>query len=247
MRVDRVEHRGGGRADRFGWFALQVCVVHRAGDDLRGRGVEQLVLVRDVVIDRTRASGQPRGEQTKRQRAGAVRGAESELEISTDPAADLRAGWDDHLAFAEQHGALYRLMFAPRPWASSRARDGVTAPLWRTLHDAQQQVCSRIEIDVASAMLLAANVGLALNRMADPDLRDVAGVSDSLRDAVLRSVLDDGARKRQGDPGAAARRQIREQLRLDPPEALLPEETALLGVWLKRLDERTTPSATPSH
>jgi AcrR family transcriptional regulator len=160
----------------------------------------------------------------------------AELEVSTDPAADLRAGWDDHLAFAEQHAALYRLMFAPRPWASSRARDGVTALLRKTLSRCAAAGLLRVEIDVAAAMLLAANVGLALNRMAAPDLRDVAGASDALRDAVMSSVLDDATPERPSDPGGAARRQIREQLRLDPPDALLPEETALLGVWLNRLD-----------
>ncbi|MUK02228.1 TetR family transcriptional regulator [Vibrio cholerae] len=160
----------------------------------------------------------------------------AELEVSADPAADLRAGWDDHLAFADEHAALYRLMFAPRPWASSRARDGISALLRKTLSRCAAAGLLRVEIDVALAMLLAANVGLALNRMADPDLRDVAGASESLRDAVMSSVLDDEAPERQGDPGAAARRQIREQLLLDPPEALLAEETALLGVWLSRLD-----------
>jgi AcrR family transcriptional regulator len=160
----------------------------------------------------------------------------AELEVSTDPAADLRAGWDDHLAFADEHAALYRLMFAPRPWASSRARDGISALLRKTLSRCAAAGLLRVEIDVASAMLLGANVGFALNRMADPGLRDVAGASESLRDAVLSSVLDDEMPERQGDPGAAARRQIREQLRLDPPEALLAEETALLGVWLSRLD-----------
>jgi AcrR family transcriptional regulator len=160
----------------------------------------------------------------------------AELEVSTDPAADLRAGWDDHLAFADQHAALYRLMFAPRPWASSRARDGVTALLRKTLSRCAAAGLLRVEIDVAVAMLLAANVGLVLNRMADPALRDVPGVSEGLRDALMGSVLDDEAPTRQSDPGAAARRQIREQLRLNPPEALLPEETALLGVWLNRLD-----------
>jgi AcrR family transcriptional regulator len=160
----------------------------------------------------------------------------AELEASTDPAADLRAGWDDHLAFADEHAALYRLMFAPRPWASSRARDGISALLRKTLSRCAAAGLLRVEIDVALAMLLGANVGFALNRMADPGLRDVAGASECLRDAVLSSVLDDEMPERQGDPGAAARRQIREQLRLDPPEALLAEETALLDVWLSRLD-----------
>jgi AcrR family transcriptional regulator len=32
---------------------------------------------------------------------------------SDDPVADLRAGWDTHVAFALDHPAVYRLMFSP--------------------------------------------------------------------------------------------------------------------------------------
>jgi hypothetical protein len=41
MRVDRVKHPGGGRANRFDRFFLELRTVHRAGDDLRGRGLEE--------------------------------------------------------------------------------------------------------------------------------------------------------------------------------------------------------------
>ena len=148
----------------------------------------------------------------------------------------MRRGWDDHLAFAAEHAELYRLMFAPRPWASSRARDGVTALLRKTLARCAAAGVLRAEIDVALAMLLAANVGLALNRMADPLAYDAEGVSDALRVAVMGHVLSDEAPRGRIDAAAAARQQIRAQLQLDPPEALLPEEAALLTVWLKRLD-----------
>jgi AcrR family transcriptional regulator len=204
--------------------------------DIATRAVCQAVGVTQPVL--YRVFGDKRGLLDALADSGLERYAarKAELEVSTDPAADLRAGWDDHLAFAKEHAALYRLMFAPRPWASSRARDGVTALLRRTLSRCAAAGLLRVEIDVALAMLLAANVGLALNGMADTDLGDSAGVSESLRDAVMSYVLDDESPRCQRDPGAAARRQIREQLRLHPPEALLPEETALLGVWLNRLD-----------
>src|SRR3954468_4719353 len=39
----------------------------------------------------------------------------TDLEVTDDPIADLYAGWDDHMAFAAEHPALYQLMFAPRP------------------------------------------------------------------------------------------------------------------------------------
>lgn len=34
-------------------------------------------------------------------------------ERTEEPVADLLAGWDGHMAFAEENPALYRLMFAP--------------------------------------------------------------------------------------------------------------------------------------
>jgi len=161
----------------------------------------------------------------------------AELEASPDPAADLRSGWADHLAFAEDNPALYQLMFAPRPWASSRARDGVSALLRGTLSRCAAAGVLRMDIDTAASMLLAANVGLALNQMIDPAHDESTAVADALRDALMSAVLVDAAPRSPRDAGAAARRQISAQLRLTPPETLLPEETALMAIWLDRLDD----------
>ncbi len=158
----------------------------------------------------------------------------AELEVSDDPAADLRHGWDDHLAFAREHAALYRLMFAPRPWASSSARDGLTSLLERTLTRCAAAGLLRVDVPVAATMLLAANVGLALHQMTTtaPDTAD----DDALRDAVLDAVLIEASARDQDDLDAAARRQLRARLDDDGSDALLPEETALMRIWLDRLD-----------
>lgn len=204
--------------------------------DIATRAVCEAVGVTQPVL--YRIFGDKRGLLDALADAGLERYAarKAELEVSDDPATDLRAGWDDHLAFAEEHAALYQLMFAPRPWASSRARDGVTALLRKTLSRCAAAGVLRTEVDTAIAMLLAANVGLALNRMADPVAYGTTAGSDALRDAVMSAVLDDATSSRENDTGAAARRQIRAQLQLDPPEALLPEEVALMSLWLNRLD-----------
>lgn len=162
----------------------------------------------------------------------------AELEASDDPSADLRRGWDDHLAFAREHAALYRLMFAPRPWASSAARDGVTVLLERTLTRCAVAGLLRVDVEVASTMLLAANVGLALDQMST-SAADVVGVpaADPLRDAVLDAVLVEPSGRDRDDVDAAARRQLRAQLEDGGPTALLPEEAALMRVWLDRLDQ----------
>lgn len=160
----------------------------------------------------------------------------AELEATEDPAADLRRGWDDHLAFARENAALYRLMFAPRPWASNAARAGVTALLEQTLTRCAVAGLLRIPVETAATMLLAANVGLALNRMttAVPDATDDVG--DGLRNAVLDAVLVGSSGAQRHDAGAAPRHQLRAQLEEGTSSALLPEESALMRVWLDRLD-----------
>lgn len=160
----------------------------------------------------------------------------AELEVSDDPSADLRRGWDDHLAFAREHAALYRLMFAPRPWASSSARDGVTALLERTLTRCAAAGMLRVDVKVAATMLLAANVGLALDGMSANRQDDSDEVADTLRDAVLSAVLVQPPSPEHGDVDAASRHQLRARLEAGRSSPLLPEESALMRVWLDRLD-----------
>lgn len=160
----------------------------------------------------------------------------AELEVSDDPSADLRRGWDDHLAFAREHAALYRLMFAPRPWASSSARDGVTALLERTLTRCAAAGMLRVDVRVAATMLLAANVGLALDGMSANRQDDSDEVADALRDAVLGAVLVQPPSPGRGDVDAASRHQLRARLEAGRSSPLLPEESALMRVWLDRLD-----------
>ena len=53
----------------------------------------------------------------------------SGLEVTDDPVADLRTGWDDHTAFALENPALYRLMFAPRPGSSAAVHERIGCEL----------------------------------------------------------------------------------------------------------------------
>ncbi len=204
--------------------------------DIATRAVCEAVGVTQPVL--YRLFGDKRGLLDALADAGLQRYAarKAELEVSDDPSADLRRGWDDHLAFAREHAALYRLMFAPRPWASSSARDGVTALLERTLTRCAAAGILRVDIGVAATMLLAANVGLALDRM-DTQGRDGSDdVADALRNAVLDAVLVDSSSGDQHDVDAASRRQLRARLEAGGSNALLPEESALMRLWLDRLD-----------
>lgn len=159
----------------------------------------------------------------------------AELEASGDPVADLRAGWDDHMAFAAEHVALYQLMFSPRPWAGARARTRLMELLAATLTRCAAVGALRTTVDEAAAMLLSANVGLVLNRIAQPDVFGAPAVSDALRDAVFSRILVEPQAAGDDDPLAVAARRLDAQLRLTPPGALVDEEAALLRVWLDRL------------
>lgn len=204
--------------------------------DIATRAVCEAVGVTQPVL--YRLFGDKRGLLDALADAGLQRYAarKAELEVSDDPSADLRRGWDDHLAFAREHAALYRLMFAPRPWASSSARDGVTALLERTLTRCAAAGVLRVDVGVAATMLLAANVGLALDRMDTNGRDDSDDVADALRNAVLDAVLLGSSSEDQHDVDAASRRQLRARLEAGGSNALLPEESALMRVWLDRLD-----------
>ncbi|QUF05200.1 TetR/AcrR family transcriptional regulator [Actinosynnema pretiosum subsp. pretiosum] len=160
-----------------------------------------------------------------------------ELEATGDPVADLHAGWDDHMAFAAENPALYQLMFAPRPHAGSSAHRRVLELLEATLVRCAAAGALRTSPGHAARLILPANVGVALSRIAQPALYDDPELSHRARDAVFAAVLTDAGAPAGPDPVRAAARQLRSRLSLHGTGELEPVETALLDRWLKRLDQ----------
>jgi AcrR family transcriptional regulator len=113
----------------------------------------------------------------------------AELEVTDDPVADLIDGWDDHHAFAAENPALYQLMFEPRPWSTSRTRDALMAVLVDKLRRCAAIGELRVDPETAGRMILSADVGLAFNTIAQPDVFGDAVTSESLREAVFAAVL----------------------------------------------------------
>lgn len=168
------------------------------------------------------------------ERYAAVKAAQEE---TADPVADLRAGWDGHLEFAGQHPALYQLMFVPRPWSRSRARERVFGLLVSTLVRCAASGALTIEPDLAAQLILSANVGVALNQIAQPALFDDAELSHRMREAVLGHLLVDPGDPGPGSPLKAAALRLRSQLTLSGAGALDPAESALLDRWLQRITQ----------
>ena len=160
----------------------------------------------------------------------------SELESTEDPVADLHAGWDDHMTFAADNPALYQLMFAPRPNSASSAYERIVQLLEATLLRCAAAGALTTTPQLAAQLILPANVGVALSRIARPALFDDPALSHRARDAVFAALLTDVRTPSGPDPVPAAARRLRSQLHLTGTQALEPTETALLDRWLERIE-----------
>lgn len=156
-------------------------------------------------------------------------------EQTGDPVADLRAGWDGHMAFAQDNPALYQLMFTPRPWSHSTARERVMDLLVGTLARCAAVGALKTEPRTAAHLILPANVGTALDHIARPELFDDPALSHRMRDAVFSHVLTAPTARDDADPLHTAALRLHAQLDLAGTDALEPAETALLQRWLERI------------
>jgi len=155
--------------------------------------------------------------------------------VTDDSLADLRAGWDDHMDFARSNPALYRLMFSPDPLAEPAARGRVFDLLVATLDRLAADGLLGVAPRHAAQAILSANVGIALNQIAQPELYDDPDLSHRVRDGIFATLLVDAPPPRPGTPLSSAALQLAAQLDQAPPAELAAEELALLRRWLDRL------------
>jgi hypothetical protein len=147
------------------------------------------------------------------------------------------------MEFARQNPALYQLMFVPRPWSQSVARERVFGLLVTALVRCAAVGALTIDPRIAAQSILSANVGVALNQIAQPALFDDATLSHRMRDAVFGQLLVDRAKPERSAPLEAAALRLRSQLSLSGTEALDPAEAALLDRWLERIAQPDRVSA----
>jgi AcrR family transcriptional regulator len=157
---------------------------------------------------------------------------------SDDPVADLRRGWDTHVSFALEHPAVYRLMFSPGfdtvPDAAGEAMD----ILRRDLSRCAEAGLLAADVDLAAQAIMAANVGVALSLVTQPDRYANPALSHRVRDAVHRDLLTAEAfaeaRARSAGLESAAN-QLAALLAAQQDVALTEAERALLAEWLTAL------------
>ncbi|MEV6239064.1 TetR/AcrR family transcriptional regulator [Lentzea sp. NPDC051838] len=155
------------------------------------------------------------------------------VESSGDPLGDLREGWDRHVRFGLEHPSFYGLLYG-------RVEPGkpcaVTAPAHAALRDrfteAARDGLLTVPADDAAEQLLAANVGVTLTLISQPE--PDFGLSERVREAALAGVVRGTKSKAPTRSNAALT--LRALVDADPA-GLSPGERALLGELLDRLGQ----------
>lgn len=159
---------------------------------------------------------------------------------SDDPVADLRSGWDSHVAFAQAHPAVYRLMFSPTLGTIPNAPKEAFELLLQVLERCAGAGRLRTEPQIAAEAIMSANIGVALSLVSQPDIYVDPNLSTRVRDAVHAVLLTESSsrgRKRAGGPdmGTAAAHLGALVRNSADATALTGAETALLLQWLSLL------------
>lgn len=150
----------------------------------------------------------------------------------SDVLADLRAGWDNHTAFALAHPHAYRLVFG----SALTAAPAAIAEAMRLLGAVTERLASagllRIPPEEASRIIMAANSGVALGMILRPT-EYPEGASEEVREATIRGILLGDA---AADPVSVAVTTLRARVRADDEyDTFTAAEAALIDEWLGRL------------
>lgn len=154
-----------------------------------------------------------------------------------DPVDDLRAGWDQHVAFGVSNPELYALMYGqPRPDRQFEA--AVKAA--EVLHGLVERVAAagrlRIEVEAAAQLIHAAGRGVTMALIATPPQQRDPELSDRAREAVLTAVTVEGRKRSGGRKPTAASHAIALKAALPALDGPLSEaERGLLSEWLDRI------------
>jgi AcrR family transcriptional regulator len=156
-----------------------------------------------------------------------------------DPLADLRRGWDLHVAFGLANPAAYALMHSdPVLTTDSPAARDAAAMLEEQLARVAEAGRLRVSVPQAARMISAAARGVVLSLIGTPAEARDARLSEAVREAVLAAVTvapgaDDAVESTLGR--VAARAVALRAVLVEAPDVLSAAERQLLGEWLDRL------------
>ena len=156
---------------------------------------------------------------------------------TADPVADLRRGWDLHVAFGLANPAAFALLYADPAAATAPAvRDGeaILTALVARIAEAGRL---RVGVPDAVRVIAAAGAGATLSLIAAPPEARDPKLSATVRDAVIAAVTvpDQSPAAAPGPERVAARAVALHAVLAESPGVLSAAERHLLGEWLDRL------------
>lgn len=169
------------------------------------------------------------------------------LAETDDPVADLRTGWDNHVTFALENPALYRLMWTPGLTQPAGAMAEAHQLLRAVLERCAAAGLLRVDPQTGQQMVMSANVGVCLSLVARPALYPDPAVAGRVRDALYAAILTPArtaVASAAGEQTAtnAAAAQLAALLARSPSSVFTGSESQLLHEWLRRLAD-----AQPKH
>jgi AcrR family transcriptional regulator len=160
-----------------------------------------------------------------------------------DALADLRAGWDNHVRYGLDNPAFYVLLYGRiAPGRPCKVTAVAEARLRTLVERLDRDGLLLAPVEEVVQQVVAANVGITLQLIAEPAGTADLALSTALRENVLRGVIARaglGGTAVNGGEIADAAARLAALLGAGPTGAsgLSPGERVLLGEWLARLGE----------
>jgi AcrR family transcriptional regulator len=156
------------------------------------------------------------------------------MPLSDDPVDDLYVAWDNHVAFAAKHPAVYRIAYAPSlsevPGGVEEGRRLLIERLVRCAEAGRLNTTP----DRAAQAFMAAGVGVNLSILSQPATYGDAALARRVGDAVIRGLLTESTAPAPDQPIDALRSaalQLAALIRTTPTQLTEAESTLMLQ-WL---------------
>lgn len=160
--------------------------------------------------------------------------AKRQRHTSSDPVADLRLAWENHIGFGLEHPAFYRLMFGVRNAEESRPEQEAHEMLLGLLTRLAEVGRLRVPPKEAATTIRTAAVGTTLTLLTTPDAPGADKLIDRMREGVFGVVLHD---EHAADPSGTSElaRTLFAALSAREPAALTMGERGILLELLSKL------------
>ncbi|MEV6828952.1 TetR/AcrR family transcriptional regulator [Amycolatopsis sp. NPDC051102] len=150
-----------------------------------------------------------------------------------NPVDRIRAGWDRHVEYGLEHPAFYVLLYGQiEPGVPCNLTSSAEAMLLELFTPLARDGRLRVEAAEAARQFAAANSGVTLSLIAQPEAERDLAMSTQVRESVLAGLLTD----RPAEESSVSALAVALSTALeDDTEALTTTERQMLREWLHRL------------